>query len=234
MGHYARTPSGFFLLYGGPDGYAADRIEFHRTDASSILISAADLNNDGHLDLLVPAYSTQFTRELPAHIYWGDGKTFDFDNPLDIPCDACCAFMAVDITGNGYKDLLAVCHRNDIGHQVDSLLFWNGSNGLDFEHPVRLPGLGPHLSCGRDIGNGYTREPVEHYESEPIALEGRRPVRSNWTGTTPHRTELRFELRWARSPALLERQPWKGQRSFQVLKDVLVPKYFADAGYLHL
>lgn len=210
MGHYTRTQPGFILLYGGPDGYSPDRIEFHPTEASSILISAADLNNDGHLDLLVPAYSTQFTRELPAHVYWGDGKSFDFEHPLAIPCDACCAFMAVDITGNGYKDLLAVCHRNDIGHQVDSLLFWNGPGGLDFEHPVRIPGLGPHLSCARDIGNGYTREPVEHYESEPIELGGGRPVRLSWIGETPHRTELRFELRSARSRESLEKQPWSG------------------------
>jgi hypothetical protein len=212
MGHYTRTTSGFFLLYGGPDGYSADRMEFHETDASSILISAADLNNNEHLDLLVPAYSTQFTRELPAYIYWGDGETFDFDNPLAIPCDACCAFMAVDITGNGYKDLFAVCHRNDLGHQVDSLLFWNGPNGLDFENPARIPGLGPHLSCGRDMGNAYTREPVEHYESEPLEIEGRRPVRLGWIGNTPNKTELRFELRWARSKTSLENERWRGPR----------------------
>ena len=35
---------------------------------SSIRISVADLNNNGHLDLLVPAYSTKFSRQLPAHM----------------------------------------------------------------------------------------------------------------------------------------------------------------------
>ena len=98
MGHYIRQDSGFFILYGGPDGFRKDRIEFHPTEASPILISVADLNKDGHLDLLVPAYSTQFKRELPAHIFWGNGKTFDFDKPFAIPCDASCAFLAIDIT----------------------------------------------------------------------------------------------------------------------------------------
>ena len=84
--------------------------------ASSIRNSVADLNNDGYLDLLVPAYSTKFTRELPAHIYWGKENGFDFENPLVIPCDSSCAFMAVDISGNGHPDLLTICHRNDLGH----------------------------------------------------------------------------------------------------------------------
>ena len=53
MGHYTRRESGFFILHGGPDGYCRDRTEFHPTDASSIRISVADLNNNGHLDLIV-------------------------------------------------------------------------------------------------------------------------------------------------------------------------------------
>ena len=210
MGHYTRDRAGFFILYGGPDGYSVDRTEFHDTEASSILVSAADLNNNGHLDLLVPAYSTQFTRELPAHIIWGDGKSFDFEHPLSIPCDACCAFLAIDITQNGYKDLLAVCHRDDIGHEVDSLLFWNGPEGLDLEHPVRIPGLGPHLSCARDFGNGYTRAPVEYFISKPIAVGNGRPIALHWTAKTPGDSEFRFEIRCAPQKGDLENGEWKG------------------------
>ena len=80
------------------------------------------MNNNGHLDLLAPAYSSQFSRELPAHLYWGDGTSFDWENPLVIPCNASCAFMTVDITRNGYRDVLAVCHRDDLGHQVHGVL----------------------------------------------------------------------------------------------------------------
>lgn len=116
MGHYTRSQSAFYIFYGGPDGFSQTRSEFHPTMASSIRISVADLNNDGYLDLLVPAYSTKFTRELPAHIYWGKENGFDFENPLVIPCDSSCAFMAVDISGNGHPDLLTICHRNDLGH----------------------------------------------------------------------------------------------------------------------
>ena len=210
MGHYTRKTSGFFVMRGGPDGFAKDRIDFHPTDASSVCINVADVNRDGHLDLLVPAYSTQFSRELPAHIYWGTDQGPDFENPLIIPCDASCAFMTVDITGNGYPDVLAVCHRNDIGHQVDSLLFWNGPEGLSFDRVCRLPGLGPHLASSRDFGNAYTREPDESYISPAYALDGRRPTRLHWDASTPGNTSIRFQLRYADAQTQLDSATWQG------------------------
>ena len=210
MGHYTRGDSGFYILYGGPDGYSPERIEFHPTDASSILVSVVDLNNDGYLDLLVPAYSTRFTRELPAHIFWGTRDGFNFDDPLTIPCDSSCAFMAVDISGNGYRDLLTVCHRNDLGHQVDSLLFWNGPDGLSFDRATRLPGLGPHLASPRDFGNAYTREPLENYISPACDTNGLRPARLSWKAEVPEKTQVRFQLRWAERAEQLENACWTG------------------------
>ena len=210
MGHYTRKESGFYILYGGPEGFAEERIEFHPTEASSILISVADLNNDGHLDLLVPAYSTKFTRELPAHVYWGNGAGFDFDYPLVIPCDSSCAFLAIDISGNGYRDLLTVCHRNDLGHQVDSLLFWNGPDGLSFDRVTRLPGLGPHLTSPRDFGNAFTREPLENYVSPAWDMKSLTPVKLRWEAQVPEKTALKFQLRRAESVAALGLAPWMG------------------------
>ena len=210
MGHYSRQASGFFLLYGGPNGFSQDQFEFHRSEASSILISVADLNRDGKLDLLAPAYSTQFSRELPAHVYWGKDKTFNFAKPFAIPCDSSCAFVALDINGSGYLDLLAICHRNDLGHQVDSLLFWNGPEGLRLNKVSRLPGLGPHLSSPRDFGNSFTREPLESYISPPCDTKGLRPVRLTWKAETPEKTSLKFQLRSADSKEELERAAWEG------------------------
>jgi hypothetical protein len=212
MGHYTRRKSGFFIIYGGSDGFRKERIEFHPLEASSVLISAADLNRDGHLDLLVPAYSTQFRRDLPAHIFWGNCKAFDFQKPFEIPCDACCALAPLNISGNGYLDLLAVCHRNDLGHQVDSLLFWNGPQGLSLDKVARLPGLGPHLSSPRDFGNAYTREPQESYISPAYDTKGSRPVKLTWKANTPENTCIKFQLRWADSEEGLGIASWKGPK----------------------
>ena len=210
MGHYTRIDSGFFILYGGPEGYSQERGEFHRTEASSILLAVADVNRDGHLDLLVPAYSTPSSRVLPAHLYWGTPGGIDYDRPTVIDCDASCAFQVVDTNGNGWRDVFAVCHRTDLGHRVDSLLFRNGPDGLDLAHPTRLPGMGPHLSTPRDFGNAFTREPCERYRSPVYDLGGRRPVRVDWSASTPPRTAVELELRWAPSREELADAPWHG------------------------
>ncbi len=210
MGHYERGRSGFFILYGGPDGFTPERTEFHETDASPILVAIADVENRGHLDLLVPAYSTQFTRVLPAHIYRGDGTGFDFSNPQVIPCDSSCAFQAIDITGNGYRDVLTVCHRDDIGHQVESLLFWNGPEGLDLANPTRILGLGPHLSSPRDFGNAMTREPLERYTSPPYELVEGAPSSFSCDADTPGDAAVEVELRWATSRESLAESSWLG------------------------
>ena len=210
MGHYTRTQSGFYIFWGGPDGFSTERMEFHPTEASSILISVADVNNDGNLDLLVPAYSTQFRRDLPAFIFWGDGKSFDFEHPFVIQCDSCCAFLTIDLTGNGYRDVLAVCHRNDPGHQVESQLLWNGPEGLSLDNVTRLPGLGPHLSCPRDFGNIYTREPLEYFISAPENLAGASPTRIVWDADVPAKSDLKFQLRWAATERALESATWLG------------------------
>ena len=210
LGHYERGSSGFFILRGGPEGFAPERTEFHATDASCIMISAADLNNNGCLDLMVPAYSTQFTRELPARIFHSSPDGIDFDNPTLIPCDSSCAFFPVDITGNGYVDVLTICHRNDLGHQVESLLFWNGPEGLDFDHPTRLPALGPHLASSRDFGNACTREPLENYVSPPFNMQDRLPTQLSWQATVPENTQLKFQLRGAQDKDGLPAAAWSG------------------------
>ena len=212
MGHYERVQCGFLILHGSPEGYHPDRSTFHASEASNVFVGVTDVNNNGHLDLLAPAYSTQFSRELPAHLYWGDGTSFDWENPLVIPCNASCAFMTVDITRNGYRDVLAVCHRDDLGHQVDSLLFWNGPEGLSLDRVARIPGMGPHLCSTRDFGNGHTREPVERYVSPPYALNGKYPTSIAWKAEVPDRTDLKFELRWAATDSELENEPWRGPK----------------------
>ena len=170
----------------------------------------ADVNNNGHLDLLVPAYSTDLTRVLPAQLFPGDGRTVDLEHPVDVPAKSSFAFFPMDLSRNGYVDLVMVCHRDDLGHQVDSVIFWNGPEGISADRTTRLPGMGPHFLSSRDPGNAYTRRPVENYISPPFDLDGARPVRIEWDAELPVDTELKFQIRWAASEAGLDGAPWHG------------------------
>lgn len=93
---------------------------------------------------------------------------------------------------------------------MDSLLFWNGPDGLSFDRVARLPAMGPHLASPRDFGNAFTREPFEHYVSPPYEMKGLKPSRISWKADTPEKTQIRFQIRRAENPAQLEDAPWEG------------------------
>ena len=209
-GHYFRKPCGFYIFHGGPEGFSSEKYTYIDTKATAGNIVVSDVNNNGKLDLLVAGYSTQFTRILPARIFWGNANGFDFNNPTAIECAASVSFMCIDLNDDGYKDIVVACHRDDLGHQVDSLIFWNGSGGLSPDRVTRIPGLGPHgVSC-RDFGNAYTREPVECYISPPYCLEGRKAVKISWQAVVPQKTYLKFQLRWAQTVDELKSSKWFG------------------------
>ncbi len=212
--HYRRAQESIIVLYGGPDGYAIENSQTYAGGFSPGNTGIGDFNNDGYLEIAVPGYSSATDRVLPVQIFGGDGGgagPVSFDMPLQqLPAEAPSAVTPVDLNLNGWTDLVVTCHRDNIGHQVDSLIYWNGPEGFSPERATRLPGLGPHRAGARDFGNAYTREPLERYISAPCDLQGRKPTRINWDADVPEPTELTFQLRWAGSEAGLEKARWCG------------------------
>ena len=208
--HYSREQNSFYIFYGGPNGYSQENSRCYKGGYTAAAIAVADIDNDGNLELLVPAYSTNISRELPAQIFHSDGQDFDFENPLNLPANSLNAFMAFDLNGNGYLDLVGACHRDDIGHQVDSLIYWNGPKGISPGRTTPLPGLGPHFFTSHDSGNSYTREPTESYISPTFDMQGQKPIRICWEAQTPGTTELKFQLRWAKNEEELAQVAWLG------------------------
>ena len=209
-GHLLRTEDTFTIFYGGPDGYSWDNVQNYRGSYTPGSIAAADLNNNGHLDLIVPAYSSDVTRVLPVQVFWNDGERFDLEHPLELEADSAYASLPIDLNRNGYIDLMIACHRNDLNHQVDSLIYWNGPHGLSGDRVTRLPGMGPHRLNVRSPGNPYTREPVVSYFSPSYETGGHRPCRISWEAEVPGTTALRFQLRGATTEEGLDAAPWLG------------------------
>jgi hypothetical protein len=209
MGHYIREPDTFCILYGGPEGYDPANIQHYQGSVSPHQIAVADVNNNGCLDLVVAVYSSTTTRELPMRIFWGDGNRIDLENPTILPAESSAGLRMIDLNRNGWLDMVVSCHRNNIGHQVDSLIYWNGPAGMSSECVTRLPAMGPHWTT-RDNGNGLTRKPEESYISPPHSLDTHTPSRIHWEAEVPETTELKFQLRWAESEAGLNETDWRG------------------------
>ena len=210
MGHYARLPDTLYIFYGSEAGYSPDRSQQYLGGYSPLMPSVADFNRDGNLDVLVTAYSSPTARVLPAQLFWGDGESVDFDHPVDLPANGSSDALQVDLNRDGWIDLFLVCHRNDIGHQVDSLIYWNSPEGFAPDRVTGLPGLGPHGCLHRDHGNAYTRKPQESYVSPAFDMNGLTAEAIHWEAEVPPPSRLRFQLRWAASKELLATAEWMG------------------------
>lgn len=198
MGHYSRMPSHLYVLKDGKNNYPEDKQIMFETGGTTGFPELADLSGSGKLDLILPFYSTHESRELPLRIFRGDGKgNFDWENPIIIDCLASIASCPVDLTGNGYPDLFICCHRDNLGHTVNSKLIMNGPEGLDIVNAQDILGYGPHLFTLKNQGNSFDRSEKEYYTS-PV-FECRKPERLRWEAETPFRTSLSFRVHFGRS-----------------------------------
>ena len=194
-GHYSRQVSHVFVLRDGENNFPLDKQTSFVTGGTTGFTELADMNGNGNLDLILPFYSTHLSRELPARIFYGDGKgNFDWENPLVIDCLASIASFPVDLNGNGYPDLFLCCHRNDMGHMVDSLLIMNGPDGLDVENAQEILGYGPHCFTNQSQSNTMDKSEKEYYTSPVFECE--KPERLEWEAQTPFKTTLSFQLRF--------------------------------------
>ena len=135
---------------------------------------------------------------------------YALEHPLELHADAGFEALPIDLNRNGWTDMFVACHRNDVGHVVDSQIFWNGPEGLSNDRTTPLPGMGPHRLNARLPGNAYTRAPIERYTSPPHAAGRRRPSRITWEAEVPDTTALQFEVRCAEREEALEQAPWMG------------------------
>ena len=210
MGHYVGRKDTLHIYYGSPDGFRPENSQAYFAGYSPVYTAVADLNRDGNLDLVSSAYSTPSARVIPAQIFWGNGKTVDFDHPFNLPAEGSSAVLLDDLNRDGWIDIFVASHRNDLGHRVDSLIYWNGPNGFSTDRVTRLPGLGPHGIVSRDRGNAYTREPEEAYTSSAHEMGSRTPSRIGWIADVAPPLHLRFQVRYATTNLALEKAKWMG------------------------
>ncbi len=210
LGHRLRHKDTIRVFYGSPHGYTPDNIQEYFAGYSAGLTGVADLNNDGNLDLLVTAYGTPTSRVSPAQLFWGDGSKLDFDNPVNFSAHASIDMMQIDLNRDGWIDIVWASHRGDIGHQVDSLIYWNSPTGFFTIEPTPLPGLGPHGMYAFDHGNAFTRKPEENYVSPPYELGKRKARRIHWESEETELLKIKFQLRGSKTEKSLGDAAWMG------------------------
>jgi hypothetical protein len=207
-------PTSFGMIFwGGREGFSRDRsskIESHDSLESSV----ADLNQDGHLDILISNYHAYFTRRLPAFIYWGgsDGR-YSASRRTSLPAESSSALTIADFNQDSWLDLFICNHVIEGDHTVGSNIYWGGPEGYSATRRHWVPTFGPHFGLGRDLGNIYDRRLEEEYVSAALQCpSGKRVGRLSWKAQTPHGTAVKLQIRSAVSKKGLETEAWVGPR----------------------
>jgi hypothetical protein len=167
---------GSVIFWGRKDGYQHSDAQW-LPGFAPLGRTVADLDGDGHLDLVSPQHSGELTREdLACHIYWGSATGFATRRRTTFFSDSVNDTMAADFDGDGKIDLAVNAHTRHGDHRTQSRVLYN--DGRRFEQPriQRLPTNGPHLIWAQDVGHIYHRSYRQAYESRVFSWDG--PVRS--------------------------------------------------------
>ena len=120
------------IFRGGPAGFAAER-QFSLRVHSAIDMDTADLNRDGHQDLIVGSYADGKTHEhdLGTTIFWGSDTGFSHAGAQWLPGFTPIGHCVADFDADGYLDLFSPhYHANGTRESLPCFLFWGSADGF--------------------------------------------------------------------------------------------------------
>jgi len=111
------TLHGVYLWYGGPDGYREDRRAILPVEVPGSGLRAADLNRDGHLDLVVGAGEAD--PDADGHVgnvvFWGSARGFSSARRAVIPLGVRGRAPAIaDFNGDGHLDFASGAYSGGV------------------------------------------------------------------------------------------------------------------------
>lgn len=156
--------TGVQIFWGSPDGFKEWNAQWLEAN-TALGPLVADIDNDGWLDIFLPAYHADNTREnLPCYIYWGSESGYSLNNRSKVTSNSASDAFAYDFNDDGLLDLVVVEHaKNWQQSNTISRIFYNDgerftSNRINVDE---LPAPGPHWMWNYDIGNISNRK-FEH------------------------------------------------------------------------
>ena len=120
------------FIYRGGDSFSVDRrIELPTNGGSDSAV--ADLDGDGHADLIVANNFNGTRTDLDSWIYWGSADGFDVSRRSGLPTLGARAVVVDDLNQDGHLDV--VFANSGLGYHVtvdranESYLYWGSAEG---------------------------------------------------------------------------------------------------------
>ena len=212
---FAGTNVPSYIWWGSEWGFSAARRTEFMLQGADHGVAIADLNRDGHLDIVCSNYDQGIERIFDAYIFWGNPESiYSMDKRTRLRQAASLGMMVADFNHDGWPDI-SFCNHNPGGdHNTLSRVHWNRQGKFTDDDVTLLPTLGPHGSIASDLGNAYTRKLEETYTSTVF----QRPANASfdklsWKAQNKFGTSVVFEVRTAPTRKGLSSAAWLGPDS---------------------
>ena len=204
------------IFWGAAGGFSDTRVQ-HLPTAGAAHGSVADLNNDGHLDIVFSNFYNGTSHQQNSYIYWGATAGFSSGNRATLPTIGAHASAVADLNMDGHLDIAFANRFDDTTHAVNSYIYWGSKAGFDSNRRSTLPSLGASGANLMNMGSVTDRTPVHSFISRALDTTRNSPTYTtlSWTATVPNKTSLKFQLRSAASAVALKSAKWYGASTTQ-------------------
>ena len=149
--HGGKVKVNAYIYWGAAAGYdASKRAELPALTATHS--SVADLDRDGHLDLVLANASDGTTHLVSSYIYWGSGKGFSPAKRTPLPTSSAYSSVVADLNRDGFLD---VVFGNNVSPQKDtkgnSYIYWGSASGYYASKRTELPAYRTYSGSVADL-----------------------------------------------------------------------------------
>ncbi len=213
-----------FIYWSSKQGYSKRR----RTSLPTIFCmqpAVADLNKDGHLDIVFANCGDgkrfeEMRFDINSYIYYGSDDGLSINNRKEIPTCGAHSVAIADYDDNGEIDLLFSSLGDPEGKTTNyySMLYYQ-KNGEFILSDVKFPTHNGHHNKNRDLGNIYDRKFRDPYVSS-VFDAGEEVIweKASWKANEPNDCSLVLEIRTGNTK--IPDNNWSGWREVDKNKNI--------------
>ncbi|MEC8423206.1 MAG: VCBS repeat-containing protein, partial [Myxococcota bacterium] len=120
-------------------------------------IESADLDNDGHDDLVGPRYYSGTSYDADSHVWWGSAAGLSDIDRTDLPTTGTAHATVGDLNGDGAPEIAFTGYfGGSWGSFVDDVIYWGDASDPDVYSPADATDLDTAGTWGRIVFAGDT------------------------------------------------------------------------------
>jgi hypothetical protein len=156
--HDPNQRADLFIYWGGDSFSSKRRLQLPTNGGSDSVV--ADLNRDGHPELIVANNFNGTRTDLDSYIYWGSARGFDASRRSGLPTLGARAVAVEDLNRDGHPDL--VFANSGLGYHVtvdranQSYVYWGSAEGYSADRRLVLKTINCRDVAVKDLdGDGH-------------------------------------------------------------------------------